>query len=350
MGIPKSKGGMGFRDFRCFNKAFLAKQCWRLWRSLDNLVSRILSAKYYVNNTILEAKLGHKPSYTWRSILGSCDLLKEGLFWKIGNGEDTKIWGDKWVLRPTTFAIQSVPRVLDPDAKVAELIDSDRHGWKKELLETLFFPDEIKAILSIPLRLNCRDAVIWRGTTNGQFNVKSAYHAAMEKESQLQAGSSSTDEKKMWVSLWGLQIPNAEKNFLWRACHEILPTKASLCRRKVTKDALCPICGLEEETCFHILWDCPLARDVWSGSLKKFQKSALDGLTFGQIVEEIFKRCNGGEIRLFAGIARRVWFRRNDIVHGGPFTHPKVLVQQATEALGDFSAAKSWIDSAPPRF
>ena len=167
----------------------------------------------------LKRNRGHKPPYAWKSILGSCELLKEGLFWKIGNGEDTKIWGDKWVPQPTIFAIQSAPRVLDPNAKVAKLIDSDGHGWKKELLETLFFLDEIEAILSIPLKLNRRDVVIWRGTTNGQFNVKTAYHAATEKESQLQAGSSSIDGKKMWVSLWRLrlQIPNAKKNFLWKA-------------------------------------------------------------------------------------------------------------------------------------
>jgi hypothetical protein len=139
-------------------------------------------------------------------------------------------------------------------------------------------------------------------------------------------------------SLMEVQIPNAEKNFLWRACHKILSTKASLCRGKVTTDALCPICGLEEDTCFHILWDCPSTRDVWSGSLKKFHKSSLCGPTFGRVAEEMLKTCDEEELRLFVGIAWRVWFRRNEIVHGGSFTHPNVLVQQARDALVDFSA------------
>jgi hypothetical protein len=116
-----------------------------------------------------------------------------------------------------------------------------------------------------------------------------------------------------------LPIPNAEKNFLWRACHEILPTKASLFRRKVTIDVLCPICGLGEETCFHILWDCPSAKDVWGGSLKKFQKN-----------------CMEEEMCLFAGIARRVWFRRNEAVYEDPFLHPNILARQARDAMLSF--------------
>jgi hypothetical protein len=85
---------------------------------------------------------------------------------------------------------------------------------------------------------------------------------AKMREKQEQAESSRRDDyHKMWGAMW-LPIPNAEKNFLWRACHEILPTKVSLHKRKVVRDKICPICGVEEETCFHILWDCPSARDV----------------------------------------------------------------------------------------
>jgi hypothetical protein len=46
MGISKSRGRVGFRDFIYFNKALIAKQCWHLWDRLDSLVSRILTAKY----------------------------------------------------------------------------------------------------------------------------------------------------------------------------------------------------------------------------------------------------------------------------------------------------------------
>jgi hypothetical protein len=59
----------------------------------DSLVSQIMKGKYYAKDSILEVKMGPNPSYVWRSILSSCDLLKEGLYWRIGNGEKSQYLG-----------------------------------------------------------------------------------------------------------------------------------------------------------------------------------------------------------------------------------------------------------------
>jgi hypothetical protein len=57
--------------------------------------------------------------------------------------------------------------------------------------------------------------------------------------------------------LWQLQVPNANKNFMWRACHNILPTRDNLMRKIIT-DSRCPICGIEVERlyifCGLVLW------------------------------------------------------------------------------------------------
>jgi hypothetical protein len=66
------------------------------------------------------------------------------------------------------------------------------------------------------------------------------------------------------------------KKKLWRACQEILPIKHNLFKRKITSDPFCPICGQADETSLHILWECPSARDVWSGCGKKTAKKCMD--------------------------------------------------------------------------
>ena len=71
MGVSKNKGVMGFRDLVSFNKALLAKQVWRLLKDPNNLTAKILKAKYYPRGTIMEAKMGSKPSFAWWSIYGA---------------------------------------------------------------------------------------------------------------------------------------------------------------------------------------------------------------------------------------------------------------------------------------
>ncbi|CAL1389645.1 unnamed protein product [Linum trigynum] len=61
--MPKEMGGMGLRELRGLNTAFLAKQLWGLLNQPESLIARILRAKYHKNDSILNAELGYRPSF-----------------------------------------------------------------------------------------------------------------------------------------------------------------------------------------------------------------------------------------------------------------------------------------------
>ncbi|XP_059428496.1 uncharacterized protein LOC132162251 [Corylus avellana] len=255
MSRSKASGGLGFRDLVCFNRALLAKQGWRLWSTPDSLTAKIMKAKYFPNGTYLEASLGSKPSYARRSIHSARVLVKEGLTWRIGSGTQVRIWGDKWIPRPHTFQIQFPPKMLPASATVSELIDRDLRWWNCPLINSIFNSEEARMIMSLPLSLtNQPDCQIWRGSANGEFTVKSAYHMVKEQEAIIKAESSArAGTNELWKVLWNLPLPNIEKVFMWQACNNLLPTKDNLLRRKVSNDPYCPMYENEAETTGHIL-------------------------------------------------------------------------------------------------
>lgn len=341
MGRSKDQGGMGFRNLICFNKALLAKQVWRLWTNPNSLIAQIMRTEYHPDCSVLDTTIGQKPSYAWRSIQSTCDLVKEGLVWKVGNGKKVRIWKDMWFPQPSTFQVQSPPSILEANAKVSQLF-KDGGEWNLSLLGQLFTVDEVELIRTIPISsTDQEDRFIWRGTTKGVFSVKSAYHIQKELEGSLAAGCSLRREgSEVWKRLWRLNIPNAEKVFFWRACHNILPTRDNLIRKNIIDDACCPVCGREDETITHILWSCPSAQDVWSAASVIFQKSHFEDLGFLRLAKGMFKRCSVDEIQFFVVPARRIWLRRNALIHEGVFSHPSALTATAAEFLEAFQKAQ----------
>jgi hypothetical protein len=332
---------MGFKDLMCFNKALLPKQCYRLFHDPDSLSTQILRAKYYPTWSILEARLGSKPSYAWRSIQSAVDLIESGLIWRIRDGVKARIWGEKWIPTPTTFMIQTQPRLMSTTTKVRELGDTDTNWWDFQRLRDNFSTEEVRAIASIPISgVGNPNVRVWRGTDSGMFLVRSAYQLAMELEQMSKPGCSrQVEESEIWRVLWQLKMPNSDKNFLWRVCHSILPTCDNLLKRKILTDSRCPFCGIEPETATYILWSCPLASNVWSVREVFFQKFNSSGAEFLQLVEEIYKKGGVEMLTVFARQSKNIWTRRNGVIHGEAFIDPNELVRITNQAMDDFSQA-----------
>ena len=104
----KADGGMGFKDLKPFNLALLAKQGWQLVQNPGSLAHRVLKVKYFLESNFMEAQLGKKPLYTWRSLVAVREVLDRGLRWNIGNGQSVRIWADRWLPTPNSFKVASL--------------------------------------------------------------------------------------------------------------------------------------------------------------------------------------------------------------------------------------------------
>ena len=151
MCLPKEEGGLGFGDWRAFNTTFLAKQGWRLQSCTNTLVHKVFKARYFPNGDFLSAKLGHHPSYAWRSILLAQSIVQSGYQWQVRNGESIRVWHDKWFPTPSTFKITSPPVGLPLDAQVSTLINHLNKCWHTNLIRQAFSSKDATTILGIPL-------------------------------------------------------------------------------------------------------------------------------------------------------------------------------------------------------
>jgi hypothetical protein len=141
----KSIGGLGFRDLHAFNLAMLAKQAWRLLQNPSSLCAQVLAAKYFPNNSMLQATPQPGISYASRSILKGIQLLKDGIIWRVGDGDTIKIWTDPWIPRGSTR------KLISQVSKVSELINQTTNTWDTNLVQQTFAPEDVELILQIPI-------------------------------------------------------------------------------------------------------------------------------------------------------------------------------------------------------
>lgn len=194
-------------------------------------------------------------------------LIIQGSRWRVDHG--SLIWADKWLPSKTNQKVLSPRTILPPEARVADLMDfsSPQPWWKNILIDTIFYPFEASIIKAIPLSFRRpNDSLIWTRNKFGEFSVQSAYYLQIEidRNSKGNQASSSNPTRlhSFWGGIWAAQIPPKIKTFIWRACHDSLPTRTKLFDRKILNSYSCMFCD-EAETCDNLFLECPFAQAVW---------------------------------------------------------------------------------------
>lgn len=83
---PRKHGGLGIRESRHTNLALLGKLVWSILHERDKSWVKVLSHKYFKNNSIWCVGNSSHSSLVWRSILKVVEASREGFTYRIGDG------------------------------------------------------------------------------------------------------------------------------------------------------------------------------------------------------------------------------------------------------------------------
>ena len=310
---PKGRGGLGFKELQKFNIALLAKQFWRLMHVRDSLFFKVFRAKFFPNGNIMEASEKTSGSFAWRSILKAKELILLGSSWRVGDGANISIRGTNWLLDEGHKKIISPLSDLPNDAKVSDLIQGNPPTWNSDMIQTIFLPYDADAITKIPLSDRAPpDRLIWHATRDGNYTVRSGYHTLLQNNRNLNPTCSRQGEPDpLWKSIWAARIPAKVKTFLWKACHEAIPTKAGLFRWRVVPHPFCDHCHDTKEDTIHALWSCPVLAQVWQSSKEFVGLQQNSHHSFISLVRQVMSLIAQLPLESFAMTCWYLWNKRN---------------------------------------
>jgi hypothetical protein len=126
------------------------------------LLAKIYKAKYYPQEDILKARIGSNPSYAWRSIWNSKDIVNKGSCWNIGNGQQIKVREDQWLPNLNGHKILYPDTGINNDVCVKDLMHGQALNWNQRIIDREFLEFERDMIKQLPIfHENVQDKLIW---------------------------------------------------------------------------------------------------------------------------------------------------------------------------------------------
>ncbi|KAH9656150.1 reverse transcriptase domain-containing protein [Citrus sinensis] len=222
---------------------------WKLLTNPKSLIGQIFKARDFPRTSIVEAVLGHNPSFMWRSLLAAKHIIVRSSRIQVGSGQNTLIGSDPWLPDVDNGFISTSLNESLASAPVNSLMVPGQRRWDYEVVADLFDTRDRNLILQIPLSSRRdKDVWYWMADPHGLYTVRSCYRLL---NNYVNAPSSG-----IWRKIWSLEVPSKVKVFLWRAAQNVLPTTDNLIWKRVEKS------DVNNATCFQgchgaICWTPP---------------------------------------------------------------------------------------------
>lgn len=276
----------------------------------DNLCMNILRAKYKISNNWLRSDPPTRASPTWRAIEQAKKVVVKGACYSTGDGTSINIWEDPWVPWIQGFC----PTPKDESASqvpmfVNQLIDSDLHCWKPNLVRELFETTSVQAILSIPLPLR------------------------------------PAPDKLIWIKI-----------LLWKIGVNALPTRENLMQRFQIDDSSCICCKQEVETASHLFLSCPASKVLWFSACWGLKPELIASPHPECIVKLLLEPPSGFETAhqkwqaslMMAFTLEEIWRSRNNLLHNSTSWDVTTSTHLIHNRFHEFSSLHPAINAPAP--
>nr|GEY35892.1 RNA-directed DNA polymerase, eukaryota, reverse transcriptase zinc-binding domain protein [Tanacetum cinerariifolium] len=205
---------------------------------------------------------------TWGSILSSVNSLKSkgiDLFSycsrKIGNGNDSRFWDDIWCGQQPLKEV--FPRIysLDTDKGCFIAHCVGLHDWNLVLRPT--HRDGVESALFKSLKDTIGNIIVTDQHDSWQWSLDVSKGFSMAFVRQLVDSHILVTRNE--ATCWNRSLPIKVNVFLWRLKRNNLSSRVNLDRRGIEiSSLLCPLCLGDFEMVNHSLFNCDMAKGLWS--------------------------------------------------------------------------------------
>lgn len=131
-------------------------------------------------------------------------------------------------------------------------------SWNVDLLNAYFHPDNVKTIRGIAVsRIQQPDTYGWMLTKSGKYSVKSGFRTeSLYPDRWPRMSICGPNIKQLLAFSWKLKCSPKLQHFVWQVLSGTLSVSKNQKARGIECDLQCSICGPEEESINHVIFEC----------------------------------------------------------------------------------------------
>nr|GEY67091.1 hypothetical protein [Tanacetum cinerariifolium] len=214
--LPKDEGGLGVRRLDTFNKALMVSHIWKLLSLKESLWVKWVHIYKLKGRNFRDILIRGRLSWGWRKVLQIRPLIREYIWYSIGDGDKASLWFDNW---------NTLGPIADYVSCASSNLNNDWLEWRDE-------GGMVKPFLVL---------VFW--ATIRHRNPKVDWYAAV------------------WFTYC---IPRHAFN-LWLVINRKLKTQDKVASWEVSDSLMtvCSLCEMVQDSHDHISFECPFLQQVW---------------------------------------------------------------------------------------